>query len=55
MELEDLKHISVISDGAGYGKEAKRASNMVINMLEKLLNYLKNKKILVKICIYCYT
>ena len=37
MELEDLKHISVISDGAGYGKEAKRASNMVINMLEKLL------------------
>ncbi len=38
MELQDLKHMCIISDGAGSGKEAARASGMVINMLEKLLD-----------------
>lgn len=38
MELSDSKHLTVISDGAGTGKEAARASQAVINMLEKLLS-----------------
>lgn len=38
MELEDLKHLSVISDGAGSGTHASKASIAVINMLEKLLS-----------------
>lgn len=37
MELEDLKHLSVISDGAGSGTSASKSSIAVINMLEKLL------------------
>ncbi len=37
-ELDDLKHISVISDGEGNGKSAAKASTTVLNMLEKLLN-----------------
>ena len=37
MELEDLKHLNVISDGAGSGKTAAKASNTIIGMLEKLL------------------
>ena len=38
MELSDLKRLNVISDGAGYGKQASKASETVINMLEKLLD-----------------
>lgn len=37
MELEDLKHLNVISDGAGYGKVAAKSSTAIISMLEKLL------------------
>ncbi|MEG1344386.1 MAG: SpoIIE family protein phosphatase [Clostridia bacterium] len=37
MELQDLKHMVLISDGAGSGIEASKSSSMVINMLEKLL------------------
>lgn len=36
-ELSDLKYISILSDGAGSGKEASSASTSVIAMLEKLL------------------
>lgn len=38
MELEDLKHLSVLSDGAGFGTHASKSSLAVINMLEKLLS-----------------
>ncbi len=38
MELDDLKMLNVISDGAGSGKEAAKCSQTVINMLEKLLS-----------------
>lgn len=38
MELQDLKHLSVLSDGAGSGAQASKGSSTVINMLEKLLN-----------------
>lgn len=38
LELEDLKHINVISDGAGSGKQASKNSMMVISMLEKLIS-----------------
>ena len=38
MELQDLKHLSVLSDGAGSGVQAAKGSSTVINMLEKLLN-----------------
>lgn len=37
MELQDLKQLSILSDGAGSGSHAARGSNTVINMLEKLL------------------
>ncbi len=37
MELQDLKHLTVISDGAGSGINASKGSATVINMLEKLL------------------
>jgi stage II sporulation protein E len=37
MELQDLKHLSVISDGVGSGSTASKNSSTVINMLEKLL------------------
>ncbi len=38
MELQDLKQMSVISDGAGSGEVAAKGSSTVINMLEKLLS-----------------
>ncbi len=37
-ELDDLKNISVISDGQGNGKQALKASSTVIDMLERLLD-----------------
>lgn len=37
MELPDLKNLSVISDGAGFGSTASKGSQTVINILEKLL------------------
>lgn len=37
MELQDLKQLSILSDGAGSGSHAAKGSNTVINMLEKLL------------------
>ncbi|MDD3303786.1 MAG: SpoIIE family protein phosphatase [Clostridia bacterium] len=37
MELQDLKNLSVLSDGAGSGSMAAKGSQTVINMLEKLL------------------
>lgn len=37
MELKDLKHMNILSDGAGSGKIASKGSKTVINMLEKLL------------------
>ena len=38
VELEDLKQVNVLSDGAGSGKMAAKGSQTVINILEKLLN-----------------
>ena len=38
MELLDLKHINILSDGAGSGKEASKGSQTVINLIEKLLS-----------------
>lgn len=37
-ELQDLKHISVISDGEGNGRNASKSSRNVIDMLERLLS-----------------
>lgn len=37
-ELQDLKHISVISDGEGNGINASKSSKNVIDMLERLLS-----------------
>lgn len=37
MELSDLKNLTVISDGAGSGSSAAKASNTIISMFEKLL------------------
>jgi stage II sporulation protein E len=37
MELSDLKHVNILSDGAGSGKIAAKGSQTVINLLEKLL------------------
>lgn len=37
MELQDLRELSVISDGVGSGENAQRSSQTVINMLERLL------------------
>ena len=37
-ELQDLKHISVISDGEGNGRNALKSSKNVIDMLERLLS-----------------
>lgn len=37
MEIDGSKHLSVISDGSGSGKEAAKASQSVVNMLDKLL------------------
>lgn len=38
MELQDLKHVNILSDGAGSGKEAAKGSHTVINLIEKLLD-----------------
>lgn len=38
MELQDLKHVNILSDGAGSGKEAAKGSQTVINLIEKLLS-----------------
>lgn len=38
MELQDLKQMTIISDGAGSGEAAAKGSSTVINMLEKLLS-----------------
>lgn len=38
MELQDLKQMTIISDGAGSGEVAAKGSSTVINMLEKLLS-----------------
>lgn len=38
MELQDLKQMTIISDGAGSGESAAKGSSTVINMLEKLLS-----------------
>ncbi|MDO4283107.1 MAG: SpoIIE family protein phosphatase [Clostridia bacterium] len=38
MELQDLKQMTIISDGAGSGEMAAKGSSTVINMLEKLLS-----------------
>ena len=37
-ELQDLKHISIISDGEGNGRNASKSSKNVIDMLERLLS-----------------
>ncbi len=37
MELQDLKYMCALSDGAGSGDSASKSSTTVINMLEKLL------------------
>lgn len=49
MELSDLKHVSIISDGAGSGKAAAKGSQTVINLLEKLLESGFNEENAVKI------
>lgn len=38
MELNDLRKLSVISDGVGSGEEASKSSTAVVNMLERLLS-----------------
>ena len=38
MELQDLKQLSILSDGAGSGSIASKGSSTIINMLEKLLS-----------------
>lgn len=38
MELQDLRKLTVISDGVGSGKDAAQSSTAVINMLERLLS-----------------
>ncbi len=37
MELQDMRFLSCISDGAGSGESASKSSTTVINMLERLL------------------
>lgn len=37
-EIQDLKHLSVISDGEGNGRSAYKSSKTVIDMLERLLD-----------------
>ena len=43
-KLKDGKYLLAISDGMGSGKEAKKSSQMVINMLQKLLESGFNKE-----------
>jgi stage II sporulation protein E len=38
MELQDLRKLTVISDGVGSGEDAARSSTAVINILERLLS-----------------
>ena len=38
LELQDLRQLSVISDGVGSGESAAKSSSTVINMLERLLS-----------------
>ncbi len=38
MELQDLRKLTVISDGVGSGKDAAQSSTAVINILERLLS-----------------
>ena len=38
MELQDLRKLSVISDGVGSGENASKSSSAIINMLERLLS-----------------
>ena len=42
--LQDGKHLLAISDGMGSGEEAKKSSQIVVNMLQKLLNTGFNKQ-----------
>ena len=43
-KLQDGKHLLAISDGMGSGEEAKKSSQIVVNMLQKLLNTGFNKE-----------
>ena len=43
-KLQDGKYLLAISDGMGSGKDAKKSSEFVINMLKKLLNTGFNKE-----------
>ena len=43
-KLQDGKYLLAISDGMGSGEEAKKSSQIVINMLQKLLNTGFNKE-----------
>lgn len=43
-KLQDGKHLLVISDGMGSGEEAKKSSQIVVNMLQKLLDTGFNKE-----------
>ncbi len=38
MELQDLRELCVLSDGVGSGENAQKSSQIVINMLERLLS-----------------
>ena len=38
MELQDLRKLTVISDGVGSGKDAAKSSTAVVNILERLLS-----------------
>ena len=42
--LQDGKHLLAISDGMGSGEEARKSSQIVVNMLQKLLNTGFNKE-----------
>lgn len=48
-ELQDLKHLSILSDGAGSGKDAAKSSQTIINLIEKLLESGFDEKSAVKI------
>lgn len=48
-ELQDLKHLNILSDGAGSGKEAAKSSQTIINLIEKLLESGFDEKSAVKI------
>lgn len=48
-ELQDLKHMSVISDGEGNGIKAFKSSKIVVDMLERLLDGGFNENIAIEI------